>query len=1083
MASQIQDTAGLILVDTQYQAKTITLPSLESRPGRVLTIKDQAGFAAIRPITITVLDSGTEQFENGSQTLRIIDPYGAITLVADPAASSWRIVGRSTNYVLPAFDILSTGVISSGIGTFSSISTNSIIAGFVSATSSVGHALNFERGYMNAAYISSLSVGFLIANYTSTTFTQDITFLIADNALISTMTVQDSLTVTSTFGNETYMNSIYVLNLSAAVITVGLSTLSTAVGTVANSNLLSTVQGLGTASYVSSPSLTSSIQGLGVTGYVSSLSLVSTVAGLGKSSYISSLSLTSTTVGLGSINYVSTASLVSTTAGLGAAGYVSTLSLTSSMVSTVAGLGTTSYVSSLSLTSTAAGLGNSGYVSSLSLVSTVAGLGTTGYVSSLSLVSTVAGLGLTGYVSTSGLISVFSSLSTVTNTLSNIMNSAISSLSSQTAYNVSTVSSMIRLFLPTVSTISSSIASLSNVAACTFSTISTNVGSLSNAYIIETNFLQAQTDALSNLVSGSFSTFSTIGGSNLSTLSTNTNNFSNAYSIVTSTLSSSVVSTNLNLLSSVRGLGTASYISSLSLTSTTVGLGTTGYVSSLSLVSTVMGLGTTTYVSSPTLYSSLQGLGVAGYVSTQSLASTVAGLGQLYASTLSLLSTTAGLGTAGYVSTLSLTSSMVSTVAGLGTTSYVSSLSLTSTAAGLGNSGYVSSLSLVSSVGGLGAAGYVSTSGLASTVSSISTSIGLLSNITLAGLSSLSTFVVSSVSTSISVLSNFTTQNLSTVSTSIGGNISTLSSVIFALNAATGLSMSSVSSGLVSSASNLISSVAGLGQTYVSTLSLISTVSSLTRPISSMMLSTLVVAAGMTVSTLAVNQLTIGDGNGWLQIGAIQTVGISSIQANTGVLYSVSTMFGNTSSQTVLQFYGLQGNYNNTAIAEVSTGVGTQELLLFRGSSTADRIRVTTTGDIRFEPGYSQTLFNINSTTALSVPTMLLRSNLVGIGTSTPASLLDVAGMGRFQTLSSLSVVTGTLLAPAGNISTLLGQNISSYMVQTSSLTATGAVLSSLFMTEGAVQSGLYVQNNVLYFTSTPITGPTVTRFQYVTLS
>lgn len=1081
MATQISDTAGLILIDLTQGSRTILLPSLTSRPGRVITIKDQYGYAVTNPLIINVNDNSQEQFESGASSYTLVDPYGFITIISDPASSSWRFLGKSTSYIAPTFNILSTGVISSAVGTFSTISTNSILAVFMSSISTVGHAMNFDKGYINSAYISSLSVGFLIANHTSTTFTQDISYLIADDALVSTMRVQDMLTMASSFGTVSYLSSLFVMNLSAPVVTIGLSTLSTNVA-LANSNLVSSVQGLGTASYVSSPSLTSSIEGLGSVYYVSSLSLVSTVAGLGTTFYISSLSLTSTTVGLGSINYVSTLSLISTTAGLGMAGYVSTLSLRSSIVSTTAGLGSASYVSSLSLTSTSVGLGTAGYVSSLSLLSTTVGLGNTGYVSSLSLFSTVAGLGLTGYVSTSGLISVFSSLSTVTNLLSNTMNASMSSLSSQTAYNVSTVSSMIRLFLPTISTISSSIANLSNVAACTFSTLSTSIGSFSNAYIIETNLLQAQTDALSNLVSGSFSTFSTLGGSNLSTLSTNTKNLSNAYAVVTSTLSSSIVNTNLNLISSVGGLGTAGYVSSLSLVSTVAGLGTTTYVSSLSLVSTVAGLGTTTYVSSPTLYSSIQGLGGAGYVSTLSLTSSIQGLGQTYTSTLSHFSTTAGLGTAGYVSTLSLTSSIVSTVAGLGTTAYVSSLSMTSTSVGLGLLGYVSSLSLVSTATGLGQT-YVSTSGLASTVSSLSTSIGLLSNTTLTGLSSLSTFVVSSVSTSISVLSNFTTQNLSTVSTSIGSNVSTLSTITSILNLATGVSLSSVSSGLVSSGINLISSVAGLGQTYISTLSLISTVSSLTRPISSMVLSTLVVAAGMTVSTLAVNQLTVGDGNGWLQIGAVQTIALSSVQVNTGILYATSTLFGNVPSQTVLQFYGLQGNYNNTAIAELSTGVGTQELLFFRGSSTADRIRVTTTGDIRFEPGYAQTLFNTNSTTALSVPTMLLRSNLVGIGTSTPASLLDVAGIGRFQTLSSLSVLTGTLLAPAGNISTLLGRNISSFMVQTSSVIATGAVLSSLSLTEGAVQNGLYVQNNVLYFTSTPITGPSLTRFQYITLS
>jgi hypothetical protein len=81
------------------------------------------------------------------------------------------------------------------------------------------------------------------------------------------------------------------------------------------------------------------------------------------------------------------------------------------------------------------------------------------------------------------------------------------------------------------------------------------------------------------------------------------------------------------------------------------------------------------------------------------------------------------------------------------------------------------------------------------------------------------------------------------------------------------------------------------------------------------------------------------------------------------------------------------------------------------------------------------------------------------------------------------SLVAFSISTSAATLSSLLGQNISSYTVQTSSLIVTGAVVSSLLLTEGAVQNGIYVQNNILYFTSTPITGPTLARFQYVTLS
>jgi hypothetical protein len=221
---------------------------------------------------------------------------------------------------------------------------------------------------------------------------------------------------------------------------------------VSSLSLVSTVQGLGTAGYVSTLSLVSTVQGLGTAGYVSSLSLVSTVQGLGTAGYISSIGpeVVSTVQGLGTAGYVSTLSLVSTVQGLGTAGYISSLSLESTVIglrnnfSSLAGVfssigvgcnlpaytldvngsinanimyaTTQIYVNGKTvlttaggngvyeseLVSTVQGLGRAGYVSSLSLVSTVQGLGTAGYVSSLSLVSTVQGLGTAGYISSIG---------------------------------------------------------------------------------------------------------------------------------------------------------------------------------------------------------------------------------------------------------------------------------------------------------------------------------------------------------------------------------------------------------------------------------------------------------------------------------------------------------------------------------------------------------------------------------------------------------------------------------------------------------------------------------------------------------
>jgi hypothetical protein len=108
----------------------------------------------------------------------------------------------------------------------------------------------------------------------------------------------------------------------------------------------------------------------------------------------------STVQGLGTATYVSSASLISSIQGLGRAGYLSTVQA-SFFVSTVQGLGLTGFVSSASLTSTIQGLGASGYLSTVQpsfFVSTVQGLGTAGYISSPNvLVSTISTFSLTSY--------------------------------------------------------------------------------------------------------------------------------------------------------------------------------------------------------------------------------------------------------------------------------------------------------------------------------------------------------------------------------------------------------------------------------------------------------------------------------------------------------------------------------------------------------------------------------------------------------------------------------------------------------------------------------------------------------------
>ena len=184
------------------------------------------------------------------------------------------------------------------------------------------------------------------------------------------------------------------------------------------------------------------------------------------------------------------------------------------------------------------------------------------------------------------------------------------------------------------------------------------------------------------------------------------------------------------------------------------------------------------------------------------------------------------------------------------------------------------------------------------------------------------------------------------------------------------------------------------------------------------------------VSSLQVDELQIGTGFGIIAFGdtnmsSISTLGIaaglgnfttinvSSINGAIPGTGSGGTTFtgtlGTVSSLTALRFFGLTGGFTNTAVAEVSTGTGLQELLLYKVSSVSDQVRVQTTGNVIFETGVGARSWPTAS--RVLPPTLYIAgsNSNVGIGTSNPVTALDVAGTGRFQTLSSLNITAGSI--------------------------------------------------------------------------
>ena len=365
----------------------------------------------------------------------------------------------------------------------------------------------------------------------------------------------------------------------------------------------------------------------------------------------------------------------------------------------------------------------------------------------------------------------------------------------------------------------------------------------------------------------------------------------------------------------------------------------------------------------------------------------------------------------------------------------ISSLSLLSTVTGLGSANYVSTLSLISTTNSIGVA-----------ISSFSTAFGpggiALSNITstVAGLGS------AGYVSSASLLNLVSTPNLLNL-VSTQGLSTTLYSTINSL----------ATVGYVSS-TQLTSTVRGLGTAgYASTSFVGASISSL----SSIYASTFG-TQNANISSLTTSSIFFGVGDGYLSMPDIQPFTVSTLLINTSSILAVNPIVGNVSTLNALRFWGLTGALNNTAIAEVSTGAGTQELLFFKGSSVSDQIRFQTTGIIEFETGVSSRLWPNapqNPTPAMIINT----SSNVGIQTANPGTTLDVNGTARAITLSSQQLFVSSIngAAPINSSfiqSTIIGLGSVGYV----------STLSLISTTLGLQQSGFVSSPNLLNLVSTP---------------
>ena len=257
--------------------------------------------------------------------------------------------------------------------------------------------------------------------------------------------------------------------------------------------------------------------------------------------------------------------------------------------------------------------------------------------------------------------------------------------------------------------------------------------------------------------------------------------------------------------------------------------------------------------------------------------------------------------------------------------------------------------------------------------------------------------------------------NISTNVTTISTNLNTVSNslVTTSTNLNTLSNTVDTNAGTVTTLTTLVNNIS----TNVTTISTnLNTLSNSGRfpAISTNTISTSLIIAGYVsspqayISSLIVDSLAFGLSNSYISMGDIITTSISTTQVFTSSLLTTNLQVGIVSSLSYISFPGLQLGYNQTVIAEQSIGTGLQELLVFKGSSASDRIRMQTTGSIVFEPGVGARVFpaiGSNVTPAMIINT----SSNVGIGIAVPTTTLDVAGTGRFQMLSTQQIYVSSI--------------------------------------------------------------------------
>ena len=198
MALNVNSNTGHILVDVSIASKTIILPRISDRPGRIITVKD-SGFASnTNFIRIQVASLSGDTFEKGIVNFFIDTPFTFVSFIADSSSYIWRIVGSSIIQLPPQIQTLDINYL-----TADEISSFLINVSSISSAVIVSDRISSAYTYANTAYIENLSTNNLLVNNIS-------------SLTLNVSSISSSAIVTNTLSSAyTYANTAYIENISS----------------------------------------------------------------------------------------------------------------------------------------------------------------------------------------------------------------------------------------------------------------------------------------------------------------------------------------------------------------------------------------------------------------------------------------------------------------------------------------------------------------------------------------------------------------------------------------------------------------------------------------------------------------------------------------------------------------------------------------------------------------------------------------------------------------------------------------------------------------------------------------------------